>query len=154
MDLLTIIDAAQLSGKSIQTIRRMIKQRKIKVKRQKTPQGFNYLILKESLMEFTQPDSQADIHEDSEVIDTTREHRQLEESDELDMQDERDEAIQKFREEVGRFNGTIQKLLEQNERDKENFFGLIKTFQDRVFILENQIKLLEAPKPRWWQMWK
>lgn len=126
MQLININEAAVLSGKSIQTIRRMIKQKKISVRRQKTPQGFNYLIDKDSLTQIV-ADSQ----------NTEREHRPI-------------------TGEFERFNATVQKLIEQNERDKENFFQLIKTFQDRVVSLENQIKLLEAPAPRkrWWQFSK
>lgn len=46
---ITIQDAAELSNKSVQTIRRAIKAGKIKYRRRKTPQGFNYLINKESV---------------------------------------------------------------------------------------------------------
>ncbi|MBI2638530.1 helix-turn-helix domain-containing protein [Candidatus Peregrinibacteria bacterium] len=143
MELITINDAATFSGKSIQTIRRMIKQKKIRVKRQKTPQGFNYLIIKDSLSEFidahTQPPTQPDVTTQPD----SREHRAIDPSSGGD-----------FQAEMERFNTTIQKLIEQNQRDKDNFFQLIKTFQDRVFTLENQIKLLEAPARRWWKFWK
>ncbi len=183
-ELVTIIHAAQLSGKSIQTIRRMIKQKKIKVRKQKTPQGFNYLVIRESLAEFmndvknktyifdqngfeaqeqgyttqqnpvtapvqnqTQPTNQptqSTIQNSIEAESTdTREHRSI-------TQD----ALESFRNEVGKFNVTIQQLLEQSARDKSNFFDLIKTFQDRVVVLENQIKQLEAPKPSKWKFWK
>lgn len=183
-ELITIIHAAQLSGKSIQTIRRMIKQKKIKVRKQKTPQGFNYLVIRESLAEFmndvknktyifdqngfeaqeagystqqnqapTQPQTQnqttnqptqSTIQNSIEAESTsTREHRSI-------TQD----AFEDFKNEVAKFNLTIQQLNEQSARDKANFFELIKTFQDRVIILENQIKQLEAPKPSKWKFWK
>jgi len=131
MQLININEAAKISGKSIQTIRRMIKQKKISVRRQKTPQGFNYLIIKDSLVEYLNRDTQMHTQgtETNQIPD--REHRPIME--------------------LEHFNATIQKLIEQNERDKGNFFQLIKTFQDRVVALENQIKLLEAPKKRWWQ---
>lgn len=129
MQLININEAATLSGKSIQTIRRMIKQKKITVRKQKTPQGFNYLVDKDSL-------TQAIVSSQ----DIEREHRPITAPSGED-----------FKAEAERFNSTIQKLIEQNERDKENFFQLIRTFQDRVGTLENQIKLLEAPKKRWWR---
>jgi len=163
MQLVTITEAATEAGKSIQTIRRMIKQRKIQVKRQKTPQGFNYLIVKDSLTAAMNAaasavaasaaneapiqevpdeaapaamhDAQPDIHDVTATTQTIeRDHR----------------IIAEFE----RFGSTINTLIEQNTRDKENFFQLIKTFQDRVITLENQIKLLEAPKSSWWKFWK
>lgn len=143
MELITINDAATVSGKSIQTIRRMIKQRKVRVKKQKTPQGFNYLIIKESLSGFMNARAQTNIQTDSTTQEPSREHRPINVTPSED-----------FREDIERFSTTIQKLIEQNQRDKENFFQLIKTFQDRVFALENQIKLLEAPAQRWWKFWK
>ncbi len=177
-ELITIIQAAQISGKSIQTMRRMIKQKKLRVKKQKTPQGFNYLIVKTSLDELmndahskaffndypstpvTQqqnPINQQTQERSAPIItqaeqattyemptqETTREHRSINQ-----------ELIDEFRGEVGKFNTTIQKMIEQSQSDKQNFFDLIKTFQDRVIVLENQIKQLEAPKPSWWKVWK
>lgn len=143
MQLLTINDAAQLSGKSIQTIRRMIKQKKLSVKKQKTPQGFNYLIIKEALLSYMEKASQADTQQNPTIQPYTREHQPL-----------TNDYTDQFKAEIDHFNATIQRLIEQNSKDKENFFRLIGTFQDRVGVLENQIKLLESPKPSWWQFWK
>ncbi len=135
MQLITINEAAQVAGKSIQTIRRMIKQKKVQVKRQKTPQGFNYLIIQESLITATQ--AAPDIQENE------REHRPVTTSHE-DL----------LKAELDRFDTTIQRLIEQNQKDKENFFQLLKTFQERNTYLEDRVKLLEAPKPSWWKIWK
>lgn len=55
---------------------------------------------------------------------------------------------------MGIFKDTVQKLIDQNDKDKENFFRLVKTFQDRIVVLENQVKLLAQPKKRWYQVWK
>lgn len=143
MHLININDAAALSGKSIQTIRRMIKHKKIQVRRQKTPQGFNYLIIKESLLDYIHRDAQAAPQDTSTTQISNREHRPITPA----LEDH-------FKTEVERFNTTIQKLIAQNERDKENFFQLVKTFQDRVVSLENQIKLLEAPRKRWFRFWR
>jgi hypothetical protein len=160
MELITLNDASQISGKSIQTIRRMIKQKKVHVKKQKTPQGFNYLVIKESLAEYMNSASQTLTSQDSQpgnqqedsinqvpvqgvIQDYSRDHRAITQTIE-----------DTFHKELGQFNSTLQKLIDQNEKDKSNFFQLIKTFQDRVVILENQIKQLEAPQAGWWQFWK
>lgn len=143
MELLTINEAASLSGKSIQTIRRMIKHKKVQVKRQKTPQGFNYLIIKETLLNYLNRVSQPGTQEEASSQNLEREHRPINANYE-----------EAFKGELERFGTTIQKLIEQNAHDKENFFGLIKTFQDRVFTLENHIKMLEAPRRKWWRVWK
>lgn len=143
MELLTINEAASLSGKSIQTIRRMIKHKKVQVKRQKTPQGFNYLVIKETLLSYLSQASQLNTQEDVDSQNLEREHRPINANYE-----------EVFKGELERFGTTIQKLIEQNARDKENFFGLVKTFQDRVFTLENHIKMLEAPRKKWWQVFK
>lgn len=142
MQLITINEAATVSGKSIQTIRRMIKHKKISVKRQKTPQGFNYLIVKESLSDFMNQATKVIHQDDSTIQETSREHRPL------------DASFQEvFKAELERFGMTMQQLIEQNQRDKENFFQLIKTFQDRIFSLESHIKMIEAPKKKWWKPW-
>ncbi|MEK9132122.1 MAG: hypothetical protein AAB606_00205 [Patescibacteria group bacterium] len=147
MELLTINEAALFSGKSIQTIRRMIKQKKVTVKRQKTPQGFNYLVIKDSLLESISRASQTPTQAEPIIQEDTREHRPITEATSPDLE-------QVFRREIGQFNTTIQKLVEQNQKDKEGFFQLIKTFQDRVVVLEDQIKQLGAPQASWWQFWK
>lgn len=135
MDFITINDAAAMSGKSIQTIRRMIKKRRIEIKKQKTPQGFNYLVGKESLLDFLNRRPILPMEEPAQEV-TEREHRSLDDD-------------------YGELCATIQNLITQNQKDKENFFQLIKTFQDRIFALEGHIKLLEAPKrTSRWKFWK
>ena len=47
--LVSIKEAAELAEKSTQTIRRLIKGNKVKFKKRRTPQGFNYQVDKESL---------------------------------------------------------------------------------------------------------
>lgn len=151
MQLININDAATISGKSIQTIRRMIKQKKVQVKRQKTPQGFNYLIVKESLIEHLNQSSQTPIQGAVNIQTDTQSNIQTDEREHRPITSTFEEL---FKAEVERFNVTIQKLIEQNERDKSNFFQLIKTFQDRVLNLEGHIKMLEQPKKSWWKVWK
>lgn len=137
MEFITINESATLTGKSVQTIRRMVKKRKIQTKRQRTAQGFNYMVNKESLLDYARQTTQTP----SQPMDPTiqaapseeREHRPI-------TQD---------------FASTIQKLVDQHSKDKDNLFQLIKTFQDRVFTLESHIKLLESPQDqkRWWHLW-
>lgn len=160
MQLITITEAAATANKSIQTIRRMIKQRKVQVKRQKTPQGFNYLIVKDSLMTAVAAvEHEATTHEvDEEVVhDTPTDIHEVTATTQPMERDHRaitQELHDTFQAQFERFGATINTLIEQNTRDKDNFFQLIKTFQDRVITLENHIKLLEAPAAPWWKFWK
>ena len=50
----------------------------------------------------------------------------------------------------------LNKLVDENRKDKETFMRFVKIFQDRFTALENQVKLLEEPtgKKRWFQFWK
>lgn len=48
-DYLTLQDAAVLLGKSVQTVRRMVKKGEIKAQRIRTPQGFHYVVKREDL---------------------------------------------------------------------------------------------------------
>lgn len=152
MQLITINEAANLLGKSIQTIRRMIKQKKIEVRKQRTPQGFNYLIVKESLREsLTMAGVSSTTDAPSFINAEVREHRNIDENESSTSQMNFEDT---FRDQLEQFGSTIQKLIEQNQQDKSNFFQLIKTFQDRNSLLEDRIKQLEAPRPAKWKFWK
>lgn len=52
VQLITIQQAAKMSQKSTQTIRRLIKTNKLKCKRRRTPQGFHYEVQKDSLAKY------------------------------------------------------------------------------------------------------
>lgn len=52
VQLITIQEAAKISQKSTQTIRRLIKTNKLKCKRRRTPQGFHYEVQKDSLAKY------------------------------------------------------------------------------------------------------
>ena len=52
VQLVTIQQAAKMSQKSTQTIRRLIKMNKLKCKRKRTPQGFNYEVERGSLVKY------------------------------------------------------------------------------------------------------
>jgi len=151
---LSIKDAADLSGKSIQTIRRLIKAKKVKFKKDRTPQGFNYLIDAQSFCELynlqrsqtTRPieenTAQAEEVTTAEVatVDNTQEVAQNQVSMvEYDT--------------VNEFNCTIQKIVDQHGKEKENLFKLIETFQNKVISLENKLKVETLSQKKWYKFW-
>ncbi|MCD6109990.1 helix-turn-helix domain-containing protein [bacterium] len=141
---LTIQESADLTKKSVQTIRRAIRSKKIKSRKKKTPQGYNYMLDKDSLIKTYGLEKAND-----EVV------AEKKKSGAKISKNAKKIAKQYLtRDDLGIFKETVQNLIEQNEKDKENFFRLIKTFQDRVVVLENQVKLLAQPKKKWYQIWK
>lgn len=139
--LLSIQEAAAITGKSIQTIRRAIKARKIISKRKKTPQGFNYMVTQESvasyykikMSEFAKDREQGSVKEKSLSNDGAF----------ATLHD-----LQAMEKEVA-------DLLEEYKKEKESFMRFMKAFQERFVVLENQLKLLEEPKKKsWYQFWK
>jgi hypothetical protein len=141
---LTIQEAAELTQKSIQTIRRAIHSKKVKSRKRKTPQGYNFMIDKDSLM------NNYDFKKANDAF-------VAEKKDTAENISKSTKKIAKqylTHDDMGIFKDTVQKLIDQNDKDKENFFRLVKTFQDRIVVLENQVKLLAQPKKRWYQVWK
>lgn len=173
--LVTIAEAAALVNKSAQTIRRLIKNDQIKSRRKRTPQGFNYMVDKASLLEhcgMAQPAAEAPKKEELEPLP---EEPASEENGEpeiyvLDPEDEDDGKSEKVEENVletlgdtkpesstgdsTNYGAIMEKLIDQHQSDKERLYALVEAFQNRVVTLEEQIKLLQAPKKRWWQVWK
>ncbi len=141
---LTIQEAAELSDKSIQTIRRAIKAKKVKARKKKTPQGYNYMIDKDSLIT---------IYELKKIFDEQMQEKKKTRA-KISKTPRKMARQYLTQDDMGIFKETVQKLIDQHEKDKENFFRLIKTFQDRVVVLENQVKLLEQPRKKWYQIWK
>ncbi|MCC6643904.1 hypothetical protein IT411_04085 [Candidatus Peregrinibacteria bacterium] len=138
--LYSIQEAADVVGKSVQTIRRALKSKKIHAKKQKTPQGFNYLIEEGALFALYKMD---------------REHgsvkKGLAEAEQTSLVTEyasKDDVMDQKR--------TLDRLVDENRKDKETFMRFVKVFQERFTALENQVKLLEEPgkKKRWFQFWK
>jgi excisionase family DNA binding protein len=197
--LITIGEAADLVNKSAQTIRRLIKTNKIKFKRKRTPQGFNYVVDKASLLEFfrllkdstevvdvpTQMTSQPgvvypsrtiiqntppvteDPKGDEEIYILESEEMTVEES--LPTQNEQpvnQEAQQQQEipsqqpvsiattQQTPDYTNIVEKLLEQHRQDKDKLYQLLEVFQNRIVGLEEHIRLLQAPKKKWWQVWK
>lgn len=154
--LITITDAASLSGKSIQTIRRAIKAKKIKVKKQKTPQGFNYLIVKDTLLECYQ------IGERQELREIPIEKHTDESISNLDIQETipqesvslvDQEAIERTERSVQILDEKVNEVVLRYSHEREQVTQVMKDFKDRVLILENQVRMLQAPKKSWFQFW-
>tara|TARA_B100000700_G_scaffold327675_1_gene442983 strand:+ start:1459 stop:1890 length:432 start_codon:yes stop_codon:yes gene_type:complete len=140
-DFISIKDASEISGKSIQTIRRMIKSKKIKFKKEKTPQGFNYLIDLEDMITFYNIDRSSTVGLNKEEV-TTQETA-------ITTQETVQQSIQPAIE----FNSTLTKLIDQHSKEKENLFNLIENFQNKVVNLENQIKIERMNSKSWWKFW-
>ncbi|MBI95807.1 hypothetical protein CL656_01520 [bacterium] len=140
-DFISIKDASEISGKSIQTIRRMIKSKKIKFKKEKTPQGFNYLIDLEDMITFYNIDRASTVGLNKEEV-TTQETA-------ITTQETVQQSIQPAIE----FNSTLTKLIDQHSKEKENLFNLIENFQNKVVNLENQIKIERMNSKSWWKFW-
>ncbi len=137
--LLSIQEAAEISGKSIQTIRRAIKSRKVSCKRKRTPQGFNYMISRDSLVGYYKLQaSQFD-----------RDHVAIKESSNRSVSKEFASL-----DDLKKMQKDIEVVLDEHKKEKESFMRFMKAFQDRFVILENQLKLLEQPKKRWFGFWK
>lgn len=141
---LTIQEAATLTDKSVQTIRRAIKAKKVKARKKKTPQGYNFMIDKDSLVT---------TYELKKIFDEQMKEKKKSRA-KLSKTPRKLSKQYLTHEDLGIFKETVQKLIDQSEKDKENFFRLIKTFQDRIVVLENQVKLLDQPKKKWYQIWK
>lgn len=140
---ISIKDASDLSGKSIQTIRRAIKAKKFKFKKQRTPQGFNYLIDKESFFNeynISRADTTRNLDETRAVVAPTQTSVSTE--------------LTNFSNQLQEFSRTLEKIVDQHAKEKENLFKLIETFQNKVISLENKLKLVEeSVKRKWWKVW-
>lgn len=135
---ITIQEAAEISGKSSQTIRRAIKGKKLSARKKKTPQGYNYLVNRDSLFKYYKiaPVKSAKV--------SSRKHRALAEVEEY-------ATIRDLK----NIRTNIESLMDEQQKTKENFVRFMKTFQEKFVLLENQLKLLEEPQDRkWYHFWK
>lgn len=139
--LYTIQEAAEAANKSVQTIRRALKSKKLVGKKQKTPQGFNYLIGEESLFSFYKME---------------REHGKTKPATLSNAEQTSLVTEYASKEEVTDQRKVLDRLVDENRKDKETFMRFVKVFQERFTSLESQVKLLEEPgkKKRWFQFWK
>lgn len=144
--LLTIQEASAISGKSVQTIRRALKSKKLTAKKEKTPQGFNYLIEEDALVKLYK------------ITKAPRQHSGIKDNNVPLAEAEQTSLVQEYvtKEELSDQKKVLDKLVDENRKDKETFMRFVKVFQDRFTALENQVKLLDEPgkKKRWYQFWK
>lgn len=133
----TIQEASDLSGKSLQTIRRAIKGSKLSTKRKRTPQGFNYMISRDSLFKAYKIQST--------LFD--REKGGLDRQAKIEPEYATIDQLKKL-------ENNIESILGDNKKEKESFMRFMKAFQERFMVLENQIKLIEQPKKKWFHFWK
>lgn len=175
--LITITDAAAISGKSIQTIRRAIKAKKIRVKKQKTPQGFNYLIVKDTLltcyqvreesalreipieregMEQSERDSAPLVQEEG--ADATSLRLDIQETKQLDLVDREQvkmalSASEKATMAIAQLDEKVSQVMSTYAGEREQVTQVLTEFKDRILILENQLRLLQAPRKKWYHLW-
>lgn len=142
----TIQEAADLSRKSIQTIRRAIKGNRISSKRKRTPQGFNYLISRESLMRFYK--FQATLFDRQ--PDGLESGRKNLTGENVTGKDVTSEDLKKLREDI---ENILAHNKADNKKELEHFVRFMQAFQEKFVALENQLKLLEQPKRKWYQFW-
>ena len=109
--LLSIQEAAKISGKSIQTLRRALKAKKIRSQKKKTPQGFNYLVVQDSLMSFYK--LKPSMFE--------RDHASIKEEGKTSTQELSTEfaTIEEFK----KLENSIGHILDEHKKEKENFFA-------------------------------
>ncbi len=140
--LLSIQEAAEISGKSIQTIRRAIKSNKIQGKRKKTPQGFNYMITRESLANYYKLAAGNFDREQGGIKGSAKSSSKEVAGEFASLAD-----LKKMQKE-------IEDILEGYKKEKETFMRFMKTFQERFMVMENQLKLIEQPQKKWFEFWK
>jgi len=140
---ITIQEAAKLSGKSVQTIRRAIKAKKLNVKKKKTPQGFNYLVNKESLIE-TYKVKVEKVEEKAEKKTEKKKGKELASKKDLKI------STDDFKS----FTSTLEKMVNQHSEERQNFLRLVNTLQEKIIVMENQLNLLKSPKKKWYHVWR
>ncbi len=141
--LLTIQEAAAITGKSLQTIRRAVKARKIESKRKKTPQGFNYMVTQASVASFYKVDMKA--------FNRDREQGSINSKEKGVSND----GVFATLHDLQALEREVAGMLDEYKNEKESFMRFMKAFQERFVVLENQLKLLEEPKKKsWYKFWK
>ena len=145
---ISIQEASDLSQKSIQTIRRAIKSKKLKVRRMKTPQGFNYLVDKNSLCGFYGVKNVEKSSKPSEKTETANDF-----STEISSSKSTGKEIISA-DEFRNFTKILEKMVNQHSDERQNFMRLVNTLQEKIFVLENQMNLLKTPAKKWYHVWK
>lgn len=170
-EFITIHEAADISGKSVQTIRRALKTKKIKFRKKGTAQGFNYLISRSSILDFYKVRNSFANREVNEVLDENQGKIPFEASEAAAIKNEvrnevknekliEETAAKSFEsfsvsaEDFKNFTKTLERMVTQHSEERQNFLRLVNTLQEKIFILENQMNLLQSPRKRWYQLWK
>ena len=147
----SIQDASEISKKSIQTIRRAIKAKKLKFRKKKTAQGFNYLVSHDSLVETYKLRIETPVAE--KVVKKAEVKTEVKSEVKAEKKVETGEVAittADFRE----FTKSLESMINQHADERQNFLRLVNTLQEKIFVLENQLNLLAEPKKKWYQMWK
>lgn len=163
---LNLKDAALLSGKSAQTIRRLIKGNTVRYRKYKTPQGFSYLVEKTSLTNHYKLNDEppVEVEEEGELVEEFDPEEETPVVEEVKYAQERPQASRPFhgaspnnngpsRDASGDFQTVVSQLVQQHREDKKRLFELLEIFQNRILVLEDQIKQLEAPKQKKRRFW-
>ncbi|MBI4235622.1 helix-turn-helix domain-containing protein [Candidatus Peregrinibacteria bacterium] len=170
-EFITIHEAAEISGKSVQTIRRALKTKKIKFRKKGTAQGFNYLISRNSILDFYKVKNSFMRHGADEVLNENQGKIPFEagEADAIKndvrngVKNEKlieeasvkaSESFSVSTEDFKNFTKTLERMVTQHSEERQNFLRLVNTLQEKIFVLENQMNLLQSPKRRWYQLWK
>lgn len=145
--LLTIQEASDLSNKSVQTIRRAIKAKKLSCKKQRTPQGFNYMVNRESLYALY------NIKMEEEAVEAKTEAKAEKKTTKKSEKATSDD-VKVSSEDFRNFTKTLDRMVTQHSDERQNFMRLVNTLQEKIFVLENQMNLLKEPQKKWYQVWK
>lgn len=151
---ITIQEAAEMSGKSVQTIRRAVKGSKVEHRRIKTPQGFNYMINRKSLCLTYNLPYEESAEETAEMNETTPNKVETAKKDVVSKENVEEETMALPAKEFREFTRNLERMLNQHSDERQNFLRLINTLQEKIFVLENQLNLLKAPEKSWYQFWK
>lgn len=144
--LISIQEAADLSNKSVQTIRRAIKSKKLKHRRQKTPQGFNYMVNYESLCSIYGIKPIPNVKEEAPAKEEIKIAKPQKAT--------KDDGFFVTTDDFKNLTSSLEKMVTQHSEERQNFIRLVDTLQEKIFVLENQLNLLQTPKKKWYQMWK
>ncbi len=148
---ITIQDAAELSGKSVQTIRRAIKAKKITCRKQRTPQGFNYLVSYESVCETYKLKMKEDVKaEETKVVEEKAEIKE----EKVETKTTESNGTLVSADDFKNFTKSLDRMINQHAEERQNFMRLVNTLQEKIFVLENQLNLLREPKKNWYQFWR
>ncbi len=156
-DLIDINEAASICGKSLQTIRRAIKAKKLSARRLRTPQGFNYMISRQSVMDFfgvkkTSEGLRAIPVEEAFQAPSSSSSLPKQESD-FSSSENKTVAVD-YSKDIHDLKSNLQNVVQQYHKEREHVSLVVKELQDRILVMEHQVHMLSGPKKKWYQIWK